>query len=98
MPQKKILITGSDDMSLKSWDFRLHTQSLKHIKTIKPSNAVKGKSLIDDFLHLGQFDSLLVANRNYGITIFKVDFTLDQLRELKGNHSVRVQQDKSHRS
>ena len=72
LPQKKILITGSDDMTLKAWDFQLHSFSLKHIKTIEPSNAVKNKSLIDDFLYLPQFDSLLVANRNYGITIFKV--------------------------
>lgn len=73
MPNKQILITGSDDTSLKSWDFQLHTLEFKHIKTIRPSNAVEGKSLIDDFLYLPQFDSLLVANRNYGITIFKVD-------------------------
>lgn len=59
-------------MNLKSWDFKLHTLILKHIKTIRPSNAIEGKSLIDDFLYLPQFDSLLVANRNYGITIFKV--------------------------
>lgn len=72
MPQKKILITGSDDTTLKTWDMQIHTLTLKHIKTIRPSNTVKNKSLIDDFLYLSQFDSLLIANRNYGITIFKV--------------------------
>ena len=59
-------------MTLKSWDFKLHGLKQEHIKTVTPSNAIKGKSLIDDFLYLNQFDSLLVANRNYGITIFKV--------------------------
>lgn len=72
LPEINIIITGSDDTTLKSWDYSKVKNSLSPIKTVVPSNSVKGKSLIDDLLYLSRFDTLIVANRNCSITLFKV--------------------------